>query len=65
MEDPCASNPCDPDACCEDAVGVFECTCNAGFSGTGLECEGKDILLVWMKIASSFRYILVKLCLVE
>ncbi len=31
--DDCATNPCGPNAFCENRVGGFQCTCNPGCSG--------------------------------
>ena len=32
---------CDANAHCNNTVGSFECTCNDGYSGAGVTCEGK------------------------
>jgi Tol biopolymer transport system component len=37
--DPCAGNPCDPNATCERGAAGYTCTCDAGFAGDGLTCE--------------------------
>ena len=39
--DECLSSPCDPNAVCQNTIGSFTCTCNAGFTGDGLSCTGK------------------------
>jgi len=31
---------CDPNAWCENTIGSFECFCNNGYSGDGLNCTG-------------------------
>ena len=36
----CDSNPGDINASCENSDGIFTCTCNAGFSGDGMNCAG-------------------------
>lgn len=33
---------CDDNANCSDTVGSYVCYCNSGYTGTGLECEGKN-----------------------
>ncbi|XP_072049115.1 EGF-like repeat and discoidin I-like domain-containing protein 3 [Amphiura filiformis] len=37
--DECLTSPCDPDAICTNNPGSFNCTCNAGFTGDGLNCS--------------------------
>ena len=39
--DECLSSPCDANAICQNTIGSFTCTCNAGFTGDGLSCTGK------------------------
>ena len=35
-------NDCDSvNAKCEDTVGSYRCTCNVGFEGNGIVCEGR------------------------
>ena len=31
---------CDPNATCTDTFGSYECSCNLGFMGNGITCEG-------------------------
>lgn len=38
------SNPCDPNAKCTDGIGRALCSCNEGYSGDGLKCEGELML---------------------
>jgi len=42
--DECTSNTdnCDANATCNNMVGSFSCTCNAGFSGNGVTCTDID-----------------------
>eukprot|EP01134_Creolimax_fragrantissima_P000184 CFRG0184T1 len=40
--DECISNPCDNNADCLNTEGSYNCICNAGFSGNGLECTDID-----------------------
>ena len=39
----CGTNPCHPQATCQDTIGSFTCTCDAGYSGNGFVCQGKKI----------------------
>ena len=32
---------CHQQATCTDTEGSYSCTCNSGYSGNGLECNGK------------------------
>ena len=34
--DECASDPCQNDATCNDAVNMYTCTCDSGWTGTRL-----------------------------
>ena len=36
----CDSNPCDPNAICQDTETSYECTCRSGFTGDGKSCLG-------------------------
>jgi hypothetical protein len=40
----CSSKPCHHNATCTDNEGSFDCECNVGFSGNGLNCSSKWIL---------------------
>jgi hypothetical protein len=40
--DECSRNPCHNNANCTDHEGSFECHCNIGFSGNGLNCTSRD-----------------------
>ena len=39
--DECLNTPCNSNANCTDNEGSFDCQCNAGFSGDGLNCTSK------------------------
>ena len=32
---------CDPNADCQNSFGSHSCTCNEGYTGTGMDCDGK------------------------
>ena len=34
-------NNCDTNAQCDNTVGSYSCTCNAGYSGNGETCTGR------------------------
>ena len=34
-------NNCDDNADCIDTEGSFNCTCRVGYTGTGVQCQGK------------------------
>ena len=36
------SHNCNANAICTNSEGSFTCTCNSGYSGNGLNCEGKS-----------------------
>jgi cysteine-rich repeat protein len=42
--DECATHTdnCDPNATCANTIGSFKCTCNNGYSGTGVACTDID-----------------------
>ena len=37
---------CDDDAACTNTEGSFTCLCEPGFSGDGVQCEGKIIVIL-------------------
>ena len=34
------TDDCHPNATCTDTVGSFDCSCNSGFTGNGMDCFG-------------------------
>ena len=58
--DECASelDNCHENATCNNTFGSFECTCNAGFDGDGVNCTSKagDIFSLLMAEEKSYSY---------
>ena len=43
----CSGSPCASDATCmNDGIEGFTCTCNEGYIGDGLTCDGKSVFLL-------------------
>ena len=38
---------CHVNATCVDVIGSFECECNSGFEGDGVDCTGKRFLHIF------------------
>ena len=45
--DECATDMdnCAEQATCTDNEGSFTCTCNNGYTGNGIRCDGEDIII--------------------
>jgi hypothetical protein len=45
--DECATDTdnCDANAFCTNTNGSFTCTCNAGYTGSGVQCQGEPACL--------------------
>lgn len=41
--DECFSDPCHPNASCENMISSFTCTCVSGYSGNGFQCIGEYV----------------------
>ena len=39
-------NDCHDDANCTDTVGSYICSCNEGYTGNGINCDGKSFVIV-------------------
>jgi len=35
---------CNANAICDNSLGGFNCQCDFGFSGNGINCEGENLL---------------------
>ena len=48
--DECSSDgyPCDYNANCTNNDGSFSCTCQIGYTGNGLTCEGKHFSEIYI-----------------
>ena len=57
----CDEGPCDQYSSCTNTEGSFECTCEAGFTGSGQDCNG-NIKFSFNRVLYSFRYLDQDLC---
>ena len=48
------SHTCHANASCNNTVGSYDCFCNKGFSGEGVNCSGKNLCCKTHKIFSIF-----------
>ena len=50
VPDPCASNPCDPNAMCEriELTADFTCTCIPPYTGDGFTCTREWNCMRWV-----------------
>ena len=56
--DECSDNTdnCNINAICSNNHGSFNCQCKAGFSGDGISCSSKAIILTWYNVQFFFRF---------
>ena len=53
------TDDCDVDATCTNIAGNFICTCNQGYGGDGVSCDGGLVSLLYIMHTDSydhFRY---------
>ncbi len=56
--DECLNNPCHINASCTDNEGSFDCQCNVGFSGDGVNCTSKISFFTSGFLVITLSYIL-------
>ena len=59
---------CHADATCENTIGSFTCTCNTGYEGDGVTCEGTWLFFFGgklMKIVKSDESVCKPWCIFE
>lgn len=42
--DECMSSPCHSNATCTNTNGTYNCVCDAGYEGDGMNCRGMPFL---------------------
>ena len=42
------TDDCDENAECNNTIGSFQCICNSGFSGDGVNCTGTYVPFVYV-----------------
>lgn len=47
--DECMVDACHPNATCVNKIGSFDCNCDEGFVGEGLDCQGTIIVKLSQK----------------
>ena len=55
----CDTSPCSSDATCSNIGGSFQCTCNNGFSGNGVNCTGTKLFILSCDVfLTNFSYVI-------
>ena len=52
-------SPCHANATCSNTAGSYTCTCNSGYSGDGVTCDGKVFFLYFYLYFGEDHHVLI------